>query len=238
MHSCHFITFESCLIAYDRGIGAATAQAYAKAGATGLILTSRTTSALEGTKQDILAVAKKPDLKIVVVAMEVQDEAATQKLSKTIEAEFGRLDVLVNNAGVLATDAAMFNEFDQVPMDQVHAVTDVNYIGKMLSCKYLIPLLLASDNGAKSIVNITSMSSLEPHFLAAFGISELAVNRLTEHLANQYKDRGLLVYALHPGTVKSTPPPGTPSMFLEAMIDDLGLAGSVLYFLCLIHLCS
>lgn len=110
----------------------------------------------------------------------------------------------------------------------------LNYIGRFALIKHLIPLLLSSPNGAKAIVDITSLAS---HFTTegvgalGFNISAPATNRLTEAVATTYGPEGAFAYAVHPGAVRTSPPPGMPKDVLELLTDDPGLCGAFLVWL-------
>jgi NAD(P)-dependent dehydrogenase (short-subunit alcohol dehydrogenase family) len=106
----------------------------------------------------------------------------------------------------------------------------INYVGKFLTTKYLLPILLKSTNGAKAVVNITSLSSHFTH-TPGFSISELATNRLTESVAQMHEAQGVVAYAVHPGAVFTTPPPGMPQEILDMCKDEPGLCGAFLIWL-------
>ena len=231
--------FVAVITGASRGIGRATAEAFAKAGATGLVLTARKVEApLEDTKRLCLeaaaAAAGKGELKVSLVAVPSGDEEATARLATVVRAEHGgRLDLLVNNAGLVCTDAAAWDPFEGVPADQLRVPMETNYVGRFLTMKHLMPLLLpppppsgeeegAAKTGGKSaaaaagtVVNITSICSHFTGFGAlGFNVSALASNRLTEAAAERFADRGLRCYSVHPGEVLTTPPPG--------LLDALG----------------
>ncbi len=224
--------FVVCVMGASRGIGAATAKAFDQAGATGLILTARTADALERTQQECKAAASRSEIKISLIATDVGNEASARRLAEVITTEHGRLDVLVNNAGVVSTDASAFGKLDSIGVEQIQDISQVNYVGKFLTVKHLMPILLASADGAKAIVNIASFSM---HFAAegavGFNISALATTRLTENIAETYVEAGVMAFAVHPGMVFTSPPPGMPEMWMQAMDDDVGLCGAFLVWL-------
>jgi len=183
-------------------------------------------------QQECKAAASRSEIKISLIATDVGNEASARRLAEVITTEHGRLDVLVNNAGVVSTDASAFGKLDSIGVEQIQDISQVNYIGKFLTVKHLMPILLASADGAKAIVNISSLSM---HFAAkgavGFNISALATTRLTENIAETYVEAGVMAFAVHPGMVSTNPPPGMPEMWLQVMDDDVGLCGAFLVWL-------
>ncbi|KAJ9624447.1 hypothetical protein H2203_005182 [Taxawa tesnikishii (nom. ined.)] len=226
--------FVVCVIGASRGIDAETAKAFAQAGPTGLILTARTLAALDETKQTCKRLAKISTVKISALAADAGSEAAAERVAAVIQEEHGRLDALIINAGLVATNPSAFSKFDAIDVSQVQEMMQLNYIGRFALIKHLIPLLLSSPNGAKAIVDITSLAS---HFTTegvgalGFNISAPATNRLTEAVATTYGPEGAFAYAVHPGAVRTSPPPGMPKDVLELLTDDPGLCGAFLVWL-------
>lgn len=106
---------------------------------------------------------------------------------------------------------------------------NINYIGRFVAIKHLMPLMLTSPNGAKTIINISSVGShiVMPGAPTGFCISALAANRLTEYVAEAYLELGVLTYSVHPGDVPTTPsPPGIPAWMKKGVKDDAGLCGA------------
>jgi len=220
--------FVAVITGASRNIGAEIAKSFAQAGATGLILTARSASALDETINKCKALAKSPDLKITAFAMQGGSEPDAKALAAVVEAEHGRLDVLVNNHGIVSTDQSAFSsKFETMTAPQLQEPMNVNYVGKFLTMKYLIPLLQASPNGAKAIINVSSMSSHFATFGAmGFNISAMTENRITEAAADFYGKEGIVAYAVHPGIVgNDRPPPGMPETFLKGP-DDPALCGA------------
>ena len=225
--------FVICVTGASRSIGAATARSFAEAGATGLILTARTESALQETRKICQSSAKSSDLKISVVAADVGSVDSAKRIAQVIKDEHGRLDVLVNNAGIMATNPSAFGKLDAMGDEQFQDVIQVNYFGRLHMIKRLMPIMLESSNGAKAIVSIGSISS---HFSLGgtpfgFNISELATNRMSEAMAEMYAGDGVVAYTVHPGIVKTNYPEGFPEEFVQMAIDDPGLCGAFLVWL-------
>ena len=216
----------------SRGIGAHIAKAFAAAGATGLILTARTEFALYNTRDACQATAKVSDVKISLIGADAGSAESAKHIAKVVEEEHGRLDLLINSAGIMCTDESAFAKLDSIKDDQFQDITQINYIGRFHTVKNLIPLMLSSSNGSRIIVNISSISvHLVSGTPVPFNISELATSRLTEAVAEMYAEEGVLAFAVHPGMVKTTFPPGFPEYFEAFCVDDPGLCGAFLVWL-------
>ena len=226
--------FVVCVTGASRGVGAQTAKAFAEAGATGLILTARTESGLHKTRDACKAAGKSADLKISTVVSEIGTREAAEHIARVINDEHGRLDVLVNNAGILSTkESAFAATLEDMDDDQFEIPTQVNYFGRIHMIKHLTPILRDSPNGAKTVVNVSSISGhLTQGTPFGFNISELATNRLTEIMAEMYAQDGILFHAVHPGFVKDTAfPPGFPEAIKQFSHDDMSLCGAFMIWL-------
>lgn len=226
--------FVIAIIGASRNIGAATAKAFAQAGATGLILTGTTnSSALLATKQEVEGQASSPDLKVTVLGADLADPSSAKLVASTIESSYGRLDLLINNAAIVSTHESAFDKLAGIDIANFQKTMHVNYIGKIAVIQALLPLLLKTEGGAKTIVNITSgMAHFASMGAIGYNISELAINRLTEALAESYAEQGVLAYAVHPGIVMTMPAPIGMKPEARAMcVDDVGLCGAFLLWL-------
>ncbi|KAK1084256.1 hypothetical protein LTR48_005621 [Friedmanniomyces endolithicus] len=195
----------------SRGIGRATAKSFAQAGATGLILTARTVEALQETMDSCKAVAKSSDLKITTLAADNAVESSALAVADAIKTEHnGRLDLLVNNAGILNVDETAFGNIIDMDPSNFEQTISVNYVGRFY------------------MINVVSQISGP----LGFSISALATNRLSQRVAEAYADQGVVCYAVHPGAVKpEVPPPGMPPHFEEMAKESVGLCGSFLVWL-------
>ena len=109
--------------------------------------------------------------------LNVSSEAAWQQVSQAIKADFGRLDCLVNSAGI-----ALFKSIEDTELEEWRQVLSVNLDGVFLACKTVLPLMKASGGG--SIINISSISGLVGgHNLAAYNASKGGVRLLTKSVA-------------------------------------------------------
>ena len=175
-----------------RGIGAAAARLFAAKGYR-VVLTSRTRAELEGVAKTL------PPGRCLTVEGDIADESFVRSLFAKTKAEFGRLDVLVNNAAMVALGD--FPEVDTATWDRIMAV---NVRGVFLCCREAFELFRA-QGGPGSIVNISSLGGLQGTAkfkgLAAYSTSKFAVTGLTECLAEEGKPFGIRVNCVAPGAV-------------------------------------
>ena len=140
-----------------------------------------------------------PETKCVPYACDVSSaEAVLRGMVPLLREEFGgRLDVLINNAGVMNDFGQRLHEHAEFKVS-----LDVNLLGVFNTMHHLLPLLLGTEGGAKAVVNVTSSSSQRYTRVAtAYTVSKIGVNRFTESVADQYEGDGLVAFAVHPGGV-------------------------------------
>ena len=131
------------------------------------------------------------------VVADVSDESAVVALTENVVAEFGHIDVLVNNAGISSITPA-----EETTTEQWRRVLEVNLTGPFLLSREIGRLMLAS--GAGSIVNIASIAGLRGvSDRAAYNASKHGLIGLTRTLAGEWGGRGVRVNAVCPGWVKT-----------------------------------
>jgi 3alpha(or 20beta)-hydroxysteroid dehydrogenase len=115
----------------------------------------------------------------------------------TTERELGRLDVLVNNAGILA-----FGGLADMPTDDYRRIIEVNQVGVFLGMQAAIPALERAGGG--SIVNLSSVEGLGGGaFLTAYTASKFAVRGMTKAAAIELGPKGIRVNSVHPGAIRT-----------------------------------
>jgi 3alpha(or 20beta)-hydroxysteroid dehydrogenase len=131
------------------------------------------------------------------VAHDVTSESDWERVMSQVVAEAGRVDVLVNNAGI----------FRVVPMTQTsvqlwHEVMDINALGVFLGMRAVAPTMIAQKSG--SIVNISSIAGLRGAGVAfAYGASKWAVRGMTKSAAQELAPHGVRVNSVHPGIIET-----------------------------------
>ena len=183
--------------------------------------------------KSVTALAR-PDATLAVTC-DVADAKAVTSAFAEVDRRFGRLDVLINNAGV-----AVFAPLMETSDDEWSRVLAVNLSGPFLCTKAAVPLMRHHGGGA--IVNITSISGLRASTLrSAYGTSKAALAHLTKQLAVELAELGIRVNGVAPGPVDTAMAKEVHSAEIRADYHDAiplnryGLEGElaeVVYFLC------
>lgn len=176
----------------NRGIGLAIAELFAEAGAKVMVTSRSETPALKAF------LAANPGT-VHWIKADVTDEDAPETMVKATLDRFGRLDVLVNNAGI--ADNGNFHEFTD---EQLKRIMDTNFTAPFRIARAAIKPMLAQGSG--SIVNIGSISGYvanKPQLQVAYNSSKAAIHQMTATMAFEYADKGIRVNALAPGYVIS-----------------------------------
>jgi hypothetical protein len=179
----------------NRGIGEQIARELAERGAT-VYAGSRDPDAVTAADQRPLA-------------LDVTDDAEMHEAVEHVGSEAGRLDVLVNNAGVRGPTEPL----DEAPIEGVDATLAVNLRGPVVLTKLALPLLLERE-GAR-VVNVSSglgaLGSGMDGGSPPYRVSKTGLNGLTAYLHGEYGDEGLLANAARPGWVQTDlATPGAP----------------------------
>ena len=136
---------------------------------------------------------------VTVRQLDVADARSVENLAASVESEFGRLDVLVNNAGISNDEGQSGAEAD---LDRVREALEANLFGAWRLCEAAIPHMRREGYGR--IVNVsTGLAALEDMGGGSPGyrISKTGLNALTRILASELRGTGILVNAVNPGWV-------------------------------------
>ncbi len=191
-----------------KGIGRATAELYAREGAL-LVLTDVDEAGLEELRERLVG----EDVEVETVVGDVSiPEDAKRMIGAAVE-RFGRIDVLVANAGVIPLN----NIVDATPEDWDHVMA-VDGRGMFLTCKYAIEAMLKTGGG--SIVCLSSISGLAGQAQqAAYGPAKFVATGLTKHLAVEWAERDIRVNAVAPGTILTEAVAELPDEYKKPMLE-------------------
>lgn len=217
--------FVVCIVGASRGIGAGIALSYAKAGASGLILAARRITGLEETAEKCRKLS--PGVEIEVVGCDITSYESVDSLANKTKGRFGRLDVLIVNSGY-SGDASL-RAIKGDPSSLQNAI-NVNYVGTAFCAMALVPLLLSTEDGAKSFIAISSMASFivrGPIANAQYCASKAAQLRYMEMVHEESSEQGLMAVSIHPGAVWTEMAEQTaPKEFEKYCVDDPELCGA------------
>jgi NAD(P)-dependent dehydrogenase (short-subunit alcohol dehydrogenase family) len=179
------------------GMGAVEAEMFAREGAKVVVA-----DLLEDEGRKVVAAIAEAGGACIFLRLDVTDEDAWERTVASTVEKFGKLDVLVNNAGITGS----FTE-DLMSTEAWDTLMDVNAKGVFLGMKYAIPEMRKAGGG--SIVNISSISGFigQEHLHPAYNASKGAVRILTKATAVQYAREGIRINSVHPGVM---PPMRSP----------------------------
>jgi NAD(P)-dependent dehydrogenase (short-subunit alcohol dehydrogenase family) len=174
-----------------RGIGLATAKRFLDEGWRVALLDID-----DAPLREAVAAIERPEVTLALHC-DVSDPAAVEAAIAGVAQRFGRLDALINNAGV-----AIFAPLLATSNDEWARVFAVNLTGPFLCTKAAVPLMREGGGGA--IVNITSISAVRASTLrSAYGTSKAGLAHLTKQLAVELASAGIRVNAVAPGPVET-----------------------------------
>ena len=179
------------------GIGRALAIHTAKLGSQ-VILHGRNTRKLEKVYDEIEAVAGAQRPSIAVMDLAVADSNAYTTLADSSADDFGRLDGLVHNAGILGERYAI-EQYDAALWQKV---MHVNVTAAVALTQVCLPLLHKSDNGAV-IFTSSSVGRTGRAFWGAYAVSKFATEGLSQVLADEHRHSGLTVNCINPGPTRT-----------------------------------
>lgn len=177
----------------SRGIGAAVAEAYAREGAR-LILIGRDVEALEAADDRVRAAGGEATL----VPLDLGKIDMIDQLAANIAQKFGRLDILVGNAGVLGTLSPLH---DIKPRDFVNVMT-VNVHANWRLLRAFHGGLLASPSG-RVIFTTSGITQLHTAYWGAYAISKAALEEMARVYANEVATTKIRVNLIDPGVVRT-----------------------------------
>jgi 3-oxoacyl-[acyl-carrier protein] reductase len=174
-----------------QGIGRVFAKAFAKAGARVVIAELNDAKAAAVSKEIMAAGGE-----VLAVTTDVADEASIKEMVEIVEAEYGRIDVLINNAGIFSI--LEMRPFDQIPVDEWEGVLRVNLTGPFLCARAVLPAMRRAKWGR--IINIGSGAVRlgRPNYLHYIA-SKAALAGMALSMARELGADGITVNTILPG---------------------------------------
>lgn len=166
------------------GIGRATAEKFARQGCQvfGTVRNTAKAQAIPG---------------VALIEMDIRDEASVQRGIQTIIAQTGRIDVLVNSAGVTLLGAT-----EETSIDEARTLFDTNLLGLLRTIKAVLPHMRAQRSGR--IVNVSSVLGFLPApYMGLYSASKHAVEGLSETLDHEVRQFGIRVALVEPSFTKT-----------------------------------
>jgi 2-dehydro-3-deoxy-L-rhamnonate dehydrogenase (NAD+) len=175
-----------------RGIGFAIAQRMLKSGAS-VVLWDIDAAAMQEAAAPLQASGP-----VYVNAVDVTDEASVANAAASHVRAFGKIDILVNNAGITGGNAPLW----ELAPDVWRRVVEVNLIGPYLTCRAIVPHMIAAGYGR--IVNMASIAGKEGNPNAShYSASKAGLIALTKSLAKELATKGVLVNCITPAAAKT-----------------------------------
>ena len=211
----------------SKGIGRETALSFARAGASHIAIGAR--SSLDSLKAEIehaAQMAGKQAPQILILELDISDNASVEMAAGTVQQSFGRLDILINNAGC----AEPYKSITDGAVDEWKKGWEVNVFGLYHMTRAFLPLLVKSGGGLKVILNLTSFGA---HFVVPGGsgyfTNKLAILRFGEFVSLENPET--VVYSVHPGTILTEMSKSIGEENLHLLTDTPRLAADTIVFL-------
>lgn len=189
------------------GLGLTVSLLFAKEEAKTIIMTDIHE---DQVKQAAREVEKIGQSALLTYQLDVSNENDWKKVIDDLENKVGKIDVLVNNAGINKRDT-----YQNCSLEDWNKIIAVNQTGVFLGMKYCLALLKKSGNA--SIINLSSITGMTGYFAVAYTASKWAVRGMTKSAAIEFGDFGIRVNSVHPGFI------WTP---LNESINDIVLASN------------
>ena len=202
----------------NRGLGFEASRQLAKKGYK-VILTSRD----EGKGKAAAEQLQNEGLDVISHSLDVTSDDSSRQLAEFIGQEFGKLDVLINNAAIYIDTQAGSNSIFDVKLDTLQQTIETNVYGVLLVTQALIPLMKKQNYGR--IVNVSSgagqLTDMQGGY-PTYRISKTALNALTRIFASELKGTNILVNSVCPGWVKTDmggpEAPRTPEQGVDTIV--------------------
>ena len=218
----------------SRGIGQATAVAFAQAGAKAVYITARSEKALEETTAKVTEA--NPETRCAYMVCDVTDAGRVKASIDDCAAKFGGIDVADANAGYLDK----WSKIGESDISSWWRSWEVNLKGAYYVVRYAIPHLIESarKHSAQGLTggHLILISSVGAQLLipgaSDYQTSKHAINRLCEFINLDHGQDGIKCFAIHPGGVPTTLAKNMPEEIHPHLVDEPELAAGFIVWLC------
>jgi short-subunit dehydrogenase len=173
------------------GIGKALASEFGARGSK-VVITGRNRDALEDTARDL----KEKGVEVLTIVADVAEPDDNKRMAEEIVRLFGRIDVLINNAGV-----SMRAIFEEVDPEVIRKVMDINFYGAVYATKYCLPEIIKNKGSIVGISSIAGFRGLPAR--TGYSASKFALNGFLESLRTELLNSGVHVLTACPGFTAS-----------------------------------
>jgi len=194
----------------SQGIGASTAITLGKAGASIVITYNRSKS----KAMEVLGELKRSGARAIALPLDLPNDQSIRSVVSCTMEEFGRIDILVNNAAVGSASVAHYT----TPEKEDQAMVEINTLGSLFCVQAVLPIMIKQEYG--KIINISSVGggvTVFPKFRASDEMSKCAVGFLTKQIVADHPYQRIDAFAVCPGAVNTR-------MFRESTLDHLSQA--------------
>ena len=199
------------------GIWRALAMMMAEEGATAVVV-GRTASKVEDVKAQIEAAGGSS----ASFAVDVADHAAVNLMARSVKHEFGRIDLLVNNAGHSSPHRMLLT----TTPEEIRSVIDSNLVGTIFCTQAVMPSMLEAGQG--TIINVSSLAGVTPGMLGGmiYSAAKAAVINFTQYLGSEFRNSGVRFSVVIPGEIdtpildKRPVPPSADARATMATAED------------------
>lgn len=175
------------------GLGRATVQRFAEAGASGIVIADIKTDEAQAAAKQVMA---EHDVQAIAVTTDVSDPAQVNEMVQTAADRLGRIDILVSNAGICP-----LTEWDDVTLENWNQILDINLTGMLLCTRAAIKHMRTQGDGR--IVYVSSPAAYVGSIIAhvGYGVSKAGVIALMKSVAKKFAAEGIRANAIAPGPI-------------------------------------
>ena len=193
-----------------RGIGYAIAERMLMSGAS-VSLWDIDGIQLQQAEQQLSASGK-----VSISTLELTDDKSVQEAAADVVKQFGKIDILVNNAGIAGANGLTW----ELEPDKWRRVIEVNLIAPFLTCRAIVPVMLA--NGYGRIINVASIAGKEGNPMAShYSASKAGLIGLTKSLGKELATKNVLVNCITPAAAKTEIFDQLEQSFIDYMLSKI-----------------